>query len=119
MFVQDLICGFMKLGLKNRFVFKKRRCLEHPGSLYLLVEFARYENFLVEFARYENLLVEFARHENLLVDSIILASTIAACGPRQSRTASGEQECAPGEASVCVYYCRTYDKAVCGGGGGQ
>jgi hypothetical protein len=20
---------------------------------------------------------------------------------------------------VCVYYCRTYDKAVCGGGGGQ
>jgi len=29
MFVQDLICGF---GLKNRFVFKKRRCLEHPGS---------------------------------------------------------------------------------------
>jgi hypothetical protein len=21
--------------------------------------------------------------------------------------------------SVCVYYCRTYDKAVCGGGGGQ
>jgi hypothetical protein len=30
MFAQDLICGFMKLGLKNRFVFKKRRCLEHP-----------------------------------------------------------------------------------------
>ncbi len=22
-------------------------------------------------------------------------------------------------AHVCVYYCRTYDKAVCGGGGGQ
>jgi len=21
--------------------------------------------------------------------------------------------------NMCVYYCRTYDKAVCGGGGGQ
>jgi hypothetical protein len=31
------------------------------------------------------------------------------------------QSCLRGEGGdmVCVYYCRTYYKAVCGGGGGQ
>ena len=41
-------------------------------------------------------------------------------GGTQYSVFSTQQDFAQGcNVCVCVYYCRTYDKAVCGGGGGQ
>ena len=45
-------------------------------------------------------------------------------GGRDGSQSQGRQDSDGGEealigCTVCVYYCRTYDKAVCGRGGGQ
>ena len=49
-----------------------------------------------------------------------LSGTLLSCGASTvARTSGrGHVESAHHALDVCVYYCRTYDKAVCGGGGG-
>ena len=58
-------------------------------------------------------------------DILLLSPRDPQGGPCEKETSSRETESEPvgsqivARECVCVYYCRTYYKAVCGGGGGQ